>query len=194
LGVVLVSVTLPGRDFFLEGRFVGNAAAQALGGQNGAFGLGPCRASFHALSCSAIRTGWRGEVTDVRLLQGDLAQAWSELGRDYATVVMRFSMIDADFWLFVPTATAIPKLETVYIYYEAISRSRPVAALAGQPGNVRSPSKKLPVRGRRSGRQDRPFGKRALNVSPVQPFSMSPLRAEEMVLPPNRTTCRKRTA
>ena len=44
------------------------------------------------------------------------AHSWSELGRDYATVVMRFSMIDADFWLFVPTATAIPKLETVYIY------------------------------------------------------------------------------
>ena len=36
----------------------------------------------------------RNEVTDVRLLQGDLAQAWSERGRDYATVVMRFSMID----------------------------------------------------------------------------------------------------
>jgi predicted lipid-binding transport protein (Tim44 family) len=33
-------------------------------------------------------------VTDVRLLQGDLAQAWSEQGRDYATVAMRFSMID----------------------------------------------------------------------------------------------------
>jgi len=36
----------------------------------------------------------RNEVTDVRLLQGDLAQAWSEGSREYATVAMRFSMID----------------------------------------------------------------------------------------------------
>ena len=38
--------------------------------------------------------GVRNEVRDVRLLQGDLAQSWSEQGRDYATVAMRFSMID----------------------------------------------------------------------------------------------------
>ncbi len=38
--------------------------------------------------------GVRNTVTDVHLLQGDLAQAWSERGRDYATVAMRFSMID----------------------------------------------------------------------------------------------------
>ena len=36
----------------------------------------------------------RNEVTDVRLLQGDLSQAWSEGNREYATVAMRFSMID----------------------------------------------------------------------------------------------------
>ncbi len=38
--------------------------------------------------------GVRNEVRDVRLLQGDVAQAWTEGGRDYATVAMRFSMID----------------------------------------------------------------------------------------------------
>ncbi len=38
--------------------------------------------------------GVRNTVTDVRLEQGDLAEAWSEGGRDYATVAMRFSMID----------------------------------------------------------------------------------------------------
>ena len=38
--------------------------------------------------------GVRNEVTDVRLLQADLAQAWTEHGRDYATAAMRFSMID----------------------------------------------------------------------------------------------------
>jgi predicted lipid-binding transport protein (Tim44 family) len=38
--------------------------------------------------------GVRNEVSDVRLLQGDLSQAWSEGNREYATVAMRFSMID----------------------------------------------------------------------------------------------------
>ncbi len=38
--------------------------------------------------------GVRNTVSDVRLLQGDLSQAWTEQGRDYATVAMRFSMID----------------------------------------------------------------------------------------------------
>jgi predicted lipid-binding transport protein (Tim44 family) len=39
--------------------------------------------------------GVRNIVSDVRLEQGDLAEAWSEGGRDYATVAMRFSMHDA---------------------------------------------------------------------------------------------------
>ena len=38
--------------------------------------------------------GVRNEVTDVHLLQGDLAQAWAERGHEYATVAMRFSMTD----------------------------------------------------------------------------------------------------
>jgi predicted lipid-binding transport protein (Tim44 family) len=38
--------------------------------------------------------GVRNEVTDVHLLQGDLSQAWREGNREYATVAMRFSMID----------------------------------------------------------------------------------------------------
>ncbi len=41
--------------------------------------------------------GTRNEVRDVRLLQGDLAQAWSEGRRDYATVAMRFSMVDVTY-------------------------------------------------------------------------------------------------
>jgi len=40
------------------------------------------------------RRGVRNSVTEVRLDKGDLAEAWSENGRDYATVAMRFSMID----------------------------------------------------------------------------------------------------
>jgi predicted lipid-binding transport protein (Tim44 family) len=38
--------------------------------------------------------GVHNSVTNVRLLQGDLAEAWTESGREYATVAMRFSMID----------------------------------------------------------------------------------------------------
>ena len=40
------------------------------------------------------RRGVRNTVTDVRLDKGDLSEAWSEGGREYATVAMRFSMID----------------------------------------------------------------------------------------------------
>jgi predicted lipid-binding transport protein (Tim44 family) len=38
--------------------------------------------------------GWRNEVRDVALEQGDLSEGWREGSRDYATVAMRFSMID----------------------------------------------------------------------------------------------------
>lgn len=38
--------------------------------------------------------GVRDMVSDVRLESGDLSQAWAERGTEYATVAMRFSMID----------------------------------------------------------------------------------------------------
>jgi len=38
--------------------------------------------------------GVRNVVSDVRLDTGDLSEAWTESGRDYATVAMRFSMTD----------------------------------------------------------------------------------------------------
>lgn len=38
--------------------------------------------------------GLTNTVSDVRLLKGDLAEAWAEQGREYATVAMRFCMID----------------------------------------------------------------------------------------------------
>lgn len=38
--------------------------------------------------------GWRNQTSDVRLEAGDLAEAWSEDGVDYATVAMRFSLVD----------------------------------------------------------------------------------------------------
>jgi predicted lipid-binding transport protein (Tim44 family) len=38
--------------------------------------------------------GWKNETRDVRLEQGDLAEAWREGAREYATVAMRFSLVD----------------------------------------------------------------------------------------------------
>lgn len=52
------------------------------------------RSVFAEQLAEETRRGVRNEVRDVRLLQGDLAQAWAEQGREYATVAMRFSMID----------------------------------------------------------------------------------------------------
>ncbi len=40
------------------------------------------------------RRGVRNQVTQVRLLSGDLAEAWAEGDREYATVAMKFGMID----------------------------------------------------------------------------------------------------
>jgi predicted lipid-binding transport protein (Tim44 family) len=52
--------------------------------------------SYYAeeLAANASR-GVRNEITDVRLLQGDLAEAWREGGDDYATVAMRYQQNDA---------------------------------------------------------------------------------------------------
>jgi predicted lipid-binding transport protein (Tim44 family) len=38
--------------------------------------------------------GWSNVTRDVTLEAGDLSEAWSENGQDYATVAMRFSLID----------------------------------------------------------------------------------------------------
>jgi predicted lipid-binding transport protein (Tim44 family) len=41
------------------------------------------------------RKGVHNELSDVKLLSGDLAEAWSEPSGDYATVAMRYSLLDA---------------------------------------------------------------------------------------------------
>ncbi len=41
-----------------------------------------------------VRNAVINKVSDVKLLQGDLAEAWSEGVEEYATVAMRFSLID----------------------------------------------------------------------------------------------------
>ena len=34
------------------------------------------------------------EIRDIKLLQGDLAEAWREGGTEYASVAMRYAMVD----------------------------------------------------------------------------------------------------
>jgi predicted lipid-binding transport protein (Tim44 family) len=41
------------------------------------------------------KEGLRFEVSEPKLLQGDLAEAWREADGEYATVAMRYAMIDA---------------------------------------------------------------------------------------------------
>jgi len=41
-----------------------------------------------------VSRGVRNEIADVKLLQGDLSEAWSEGTTDYATLAMRFSLDD----------------------------------------------------------------------------------------------------
>jgi predicted lipid-binding transport protein (Tim44 family) len=45
------------------------------------------------LSQNATR-GVRNDVADVKLLQGDLAEAWREGSEEYATVAMRYESVD----------------------------------------------------------------------------------------------------
>ena len=41
-----------------------------------------------------VDKGVRNELSDVKLLQGDLSEAWSEADQDFATVAMRYALID----------------------------------------------------------------------------------------------------
>jgi predicted lipid-binding transport protein (Tim44 family) len=56
----------------------------------------PEMASYFAEELAANRSrGVVNKIADVRLLQGDLAEAWREGATDYATVAMRFQLVDA---------------------------------------------------------------------------------------------------
>ncbi len=55
----------------------------------------PEMTSYFGEQLAELRSrGWRNTVSDVQLMKGDLAQAWSEGRREYATVAMQFSMVD----------------------------------------------------------------------------------------------------
>ena len=41
------------------------------------------------------RKGVHNEVSNAKFIQGDLSEAWTENGSDYATVAMKYTIIDA---------------------------------------------------------------------------------------------------
>lgn len=49
---------------------------------------------FNQQLATLAAQGARNVVSDVHFIQGDLAEAWQEGGMDYATVAMRYSLID----------------------------------------------------------------------------------------------------
>ncbi|MFT8516070.1 MAG: TIM44-like domain-containing protein [Acetobacter persici] len=49
---------------------------------------------FNQQLATLASQGARNVVSDVHFIQGDLAEAWQEAGMDYATVAMRYSLID----------------------------------------------------------------------------------------------------
>jgi predicted lipid-binding transport protein (Tim44 family) len=49
---------------------------------------------FNGELSEMARQGVINRISDVKLLQGDLAEAWREPGSEYATVAMRYAIID----------------------------------------------------------------------------------------------------
>jgi predicted lipid-binding transport protein (Tim44 family) len=91
-------VTLAQTDYEAFERLL--SEVQTLYGQNDVDALGsrltPEMLSYfaHELDENA-KNGVINEISDVKLLQGDLSEAWREGTYEYATVAMRYTMIDA---------------------------------------------------------------------------------------------------
>lgn len=58
----------------------------------------PEMVSYFAEQLAELRSrGVRNQVSDVRLLHGDLSEAWSEGSREYATVSLRYALVDVTY-------------------------------------------------------------------------------------------------
>lgn len=92
------TLTISPDDFDAFERLLGEI--QTAYGRNDLEALGdrttPEMLSYFAEELHAnTKKGVRNEVSQPKLLQGDLAEAWREADGDYATVAMRYSIIDA---------------------------------------------------------------------------------------------------
>jgi len=88
-----------GPDIWRASRMVFDAAVQAAYGDQDIDRLRrlatPDMAGHFAQEIADnARQGFVNRPSDVRLLQGDLAEAWSEGGSDFATLAMRYSLVD----------------------------------------------------------------------------------------------------
>ena len=75
----------------------------------------PEMAGYFAEELAAnARKGLRNEVSEVKFLQGDLSEAWREEAAEYATVAMRFSLIDkmADPWACGPSSDTVQSVDS----------------------------------------------------------------------------------
>ena len=91
-----VAITKPDYEAF-EQNLKGIQAAWSAQGHAPDPGADPRRrwaGYFNEQLSDLASRGLRNVTSDVRLDRGDLAEAWSEGGRDYATVAMQFSMRD----------------------------------------------------------------------------------------------------
>ena len=96
-GVNGTSVAIGPDDFDAFERLLGEI--QLAYGRNDVTALGqrvtPEMLSYFAGELDAnTRKGVRNEIAEPKLLQGDLAEAWREADGEYATVAMRYSVID----------------------------------------------------------------------------------------------------
>jgi predicted lipid-binding transport protein (Tim44 family) len=84
-------------DFNAFERLLGEIQLAYSRGDQNALGdrVTPEMLSYFAGDLAAnARKGVRNELSDPKLLQGDLSEAWVEPNDEYATVAMRFSLID----------------------------------------------------------------------------------------------------
>ena len=92
------TVTIAQSDFNAFERLLGEVqAAYSRGDVNalGALATPEMLANFAGELDQNAKQGVRNELSGVKLLQGDLAEAWSEVGGEYATVAMRYAITDA---------------------------------------------------------------------------------------------------
>jgi predicted lipid-binding transport protein (Tim44 family) len=98
LGGAETALTIGPDDYDAFERLLGEI--QTAYGRNDLTALGerttPEMLSYFAAELDAnAKRGVRNEVSQPKLLQGDLAEAWREPEGEYATVAMRFSILDA---------------------------------------------------------------------------------------------------
>lgn len=92
------ALTIGPEDYQAFERLLGEIQT-AYGGENtdvlGAMTTPEMFSYFSQDLAENAKRGVRNEVSGAKLLQGDLSEAWHEAGSDYATVALRYCLVDA---------------------------------------------------------------------------------------------------